>query len=113
MPIVRTAVARAKSPPPPLSETRDANPNVDRVFLHLPFHPESPPSRMVQRAWKQNVSRPIWKRKLRDVKNHVGGKVGVDRLTVAYHRDHNLGNLLSYRDLSKRKGPTVSSILWG
>lgn len=110
MPIVRTAVARAKSPPPPV-ETTTTNPNIDRVFLHLPFHPESPPSRVVQRAWKQHVSRPIWRRKLRDVKNHVGRKVGVDRLTVAYHRDLNLGNLLSYRDLSKRKGPTVSSII--
>ena len=113
VPIVRSAYAKHAAPkqdPPP--EPQDTPPP-PRIFVHLPFHPDNPPSSSVQRAWKRNVSRPPFARRLRSVKNKHGIPIGVDRMTVAYHRSHNLGNLLSYRDLSKRKGPSVSSLIDG
>ena len=111
-PVVRAALEKIKTPPPtPVDENDDEEEEEKRVFLHLPFHPDNPPSRSVQREWKLRVSRPPFSRRLRSLKNHAGKPLNLDRLTVAYHRSHNLGNLLSYRDLERRSGPTVSSLI--
>ena len=108
-----TDTAADVTPQSPPREAPDPDPKQDeqRLFLHLPFHPDNPPSRCVQRAWKRHVSRPPFSRKFREIRNHKGVPLGFDRLTVAYHRSHNLGNLLSYRDLQKRNGPSVSSLI--
>ena len=82
-----------------------------RIFLHLPYHPDNPPSRQVQREWKRRVSQPKFGPKLKDFRTHHDAKMMTERLVIAYHRSHNLGNLLSYRDISKRSGPTVSSFI--
>ena len=38
-----------------------------------------------------------------------GKDIGVNKLTVAYNRPLNLGNILSYRNIDKLTGPPVSS----
>ena len=112
LPLVNAAIAKVRYK---ASQSTDVTaPDADaerRIFFHLPYHPDNPRSSVVQREWKSRVSRPPFCRKFRDIRNHKGVPIGIERLTVAYHRSHNLGNLLSYRDLRKRNGPSVSSII--
>ena len=82
-----------------------------RVFYHLPYHPDNPPSSTIQRLWRKHVSHPIGQIPLNYLKNHEGYPVPIKQLTVCYSRAPNLGNLLSYRKIDKRKGPKVSSLL--
>ena len=113
LPIVNNAIskmtARLEHQNQP-SKQPDDDPK-KRLFFHLTFHPDNPPSTAIQQAWKTKVSKPPFSRRLKDVRNHEGKRIGLERLTVAYHRSHNLGNLLSYRDLRKRNGPSVSSLI--
>lgn len=109
LPIVRSALDKIRAPA--IEDASENEHNKNRIFFHVPFHPDNPPSRSIQRAWKTKVGSPPFCRKLRHVKNHLGQPIGIDRLTVAYHRSHNLGNLLSYRNLERRSGPTVSSLI--
>jgi hypothetical protein len=80
------------------------------VFLHLTYHPGDPPSSAIQQAWKETVSHPPNKTPLVDLRNYQRQKSNMSRLTVAYSRPHNLGNLLSYRKLSTN-GPPASSYM--
>ena len=119
LPILHVAITRARAiasaagaGTAPESEP-DPNTDATRVFLHLPYHPDCPQSRDVQRAWKQRVSHPKQMRRMKNITNHMNIPIGIERLTVAYHRSHNLGNLLSYCDMKKRNGPAVLSYFNG
>ena len=75
------------------------------VYYHLPFHPQNPPSSEIQRQWRRHVWSPpqsCWR---------FDQLAPISRMIVCYHRPPNLGNLLSYRKLCKRKGLKVSSYL--
>ena len=114
MPVVRSALDKIHAPPPTetgIIDLSSAKDDEKRVFFHIPYHPDNPPSSAIQRAWKSKVSRPPFCRRLKTLRNHAGHQINLDRLTVAYHRSHNLGNLLSYRNLERRGGPTVSSLI--
>ena len=111
--IVRAACAKHYAPKQDTSQRQQDPTAPPRIFLHLPFHPNAPSSSNIQRAWKQKVGNSPFVRRLHDVKNKLGKPIGVDRMTVAYHRRHNLGNLLTYRDLSKRNGPPALSLIDG
>ena len=52
---------------------------------------------------------PPYERHLSQVKNTDGHKIGLRKLTVAYSRPLNLGNILSYRKIDSDSGPQVSS----
>lgn len=82
-----------------------------RVFFHLEYHPNDPPSSVVQQYWRQNFLTPPSQRPLPLVRNHADHPVEVEQMTVAYSRPPNLGNLLSYRRIDKLNGPKVSSFL--
>ena len=82
-----------------------------RVFLHLPYHPANPSSQTIQKHWHERVARPKGQSPFRSLTNDQGYDILIDRLTVAWHRPPNLGNLLSYRKLSKRTGLKVSSYI--
>ena len=82
-----------------------------RVFLHLPYHPANPSSQTIQKHWHERVARPKGQPPFRSLTNDQGYDILIDRLTVAWHRPPNLGNLLSYRKLSKRTGLKVSSYI--
>ena len=82
-----------------------------RLFFHLPFHPQLPPSAEIQRLWRQHISTPPGEPALHHLKNAEGYPIPVKQLIVAYRRDLNLGNVLSYRRLCQRKGPKVLSYL--
>ena len=82
-----------------------------RVFLHLPFHPNDPSSQEVQRLWRDFVSHPPGEAPLSTVPNDQGYPIPIDKLTIAYHRAPNFGNLFSVRKIQKQPGPRVSSFL--
>jgi hypothetical protein len=84
-----------------------------RVFLHLPYHPRDPSSKVVQNLWRTHVMFPANERPLNMVTNHRDERIPIDRLTIAYHRAPNFGNLFSVRKIQKTPGPSVSSFLNG
>ena len=83
----------------------------NRVFLHLKYHPCDPPSPILQELWRRCVLHPPGKPHLTCLQNQFGERITTSRLIVAYGRHRNIGNLLSYRNISKRPGPKVSSYL--
>jgi len=85
----------------------------ERVFFHLPFHPQNPSSGVIQRLWRDHILSPPGKASLNLLKNWGNYPVLVKKLTVAYHRNLNLANLLSYRNLTKHTGLKASSYLPG
>ena len=102
------AITRAKSYDGPITDD-DADHN--RIILHLLFHPNDPASFRIQAAWQTHLAKPQWKMPLEHMKNpKTKEKCNIKRMTMAYKRPMNLGNLLSHRDLAT--GPPVSSYLY-
>ena len=83
----------------------------NKIFLHLKYHPCDPPSPVLQRLWRRCVLHPPGKPHLTCLQNQFGERLPINRLVIAYGRHQNIGNLLSYRNISKRPGPKVSSFL--
>jgi len=82
-----------------------------RVFFHLPYHPNNPPSSKIQKLWRDIVFEPRGKTPLNLLTNLGGHPIPIDQLTICYSRAPNLGNLLSYRKIGSRKGSKVSSFI--
>jgi len=82
-----------------------------RLYLHLEFHPQNPSSAKIQQLFNDTVLNPPGKKQLNEVDGGFGHKVPIDAMTIAYHRAPNLGDMFSYRDISKRNGPPVSSYM--
>jgi hypothetical protein len=82
-----------------------------RIFLHIPYHPQNPSSRYVQRLWRDLVFSPPGEKELTKLTNWEGHHVPIKRLIVAYHRNPNLANLNSYRKLTTRTGLKPSSFI--
>ena len=80
----------------------------DQIFLHLPFHPSNPNSAAIQKIWRETIASPLEKPELKDLKNHWGHKIAISKLTVAYSRGPNRGNLLSCRKLKTDRGENSS-----
>ena len=76
----------------------------DNTFLHLQFHPANPPSTDIQRMWRLHVLTPPSKPPLYHLRNCDGSTINIKRLTIAYSRAQNLGNILSCRVLRARIG---------
>jgi hypothetical protein len=83
----------------------------ERVFLHIPFHPQNPPSKRIQRLWRELIYSPQGEKIFTDLKNASGCRVPIKRLIVAYSRNPNIANLTSYRILSKRTGLKASTFI--
>ncbi len=69
------------------------------VFFHLKYHPANPPASMIQRMWRSHVLTPHRATPLYHLRNKDGCRVNIRKLTIAYNRAPNLGNLLSCRKL--------------
>ena len=82
-----------------------------RVFLHLTYHPANPSSKAIQKLWAERVANPPGQPPFSCLTNGSGYNIPVERLTIAWHRTPNLGNLLSYRKLHNRTGLKVSSFI--
>ena len=79
------------------------------LYLHIEYHPQNPPSHEIQQLFANTVLHPPGKRPFNQIDVYGREKVPVDAMTIAYHRAHNIGDILSYRDVSKKFGPPVSS----
>lgn len=111
-PLFAKATARAKAYEGPRRHAPEPTHNAAedmRIFYHLQYHPDDPPSSALQRSWKRYVAQPPFSPPLRALLNHEGYPIGLERMIVAYKRPPNLGNLLSYRQLPTDSGPPVSS----
>ena len=71
----------------------------DSTFLHLQYHPANPPSSTIQDIWRKTVLTPLMKPPLYHLRNRDGHLIDIKRLTIAYSRAPNLGNILSCRIL--------------
>ena len=85
-----------------------ANQDNKSVFFHLTFHP-SHPNKEIKQAWKSLVANPTGKKPLKNLITSSGFPLPVNRFIMCYHKAKHLNSLLSYRKLSNRKGPKVSS----
>ncbi len=83
----------------------------ERVFFHLLFHPQNPSSGAIQRLWQDLLLSPPGEERFNLQKNWCNYPVPVKNLTVAYHQNPNLANLLSYRNLIKCTGLEASLFL--
>ena len=81
-----------------------------QVYFHLQFHPDDPPSRKIQKLWRDHVSEPAGDSPLSKMKNKMGEEVDIRKLIVAYSRPLNLGNRFSVRNIHGR-GKDVSKFL--
>ncbi len=68
----------------------------NQIFLHLPFHPQNPPSFKLQSAFREHVLAPRYKHPLPTVRNRSQHPINVGRMVIAYSRPRNTGDLLSY-----------------
>ena len=71
------------------------------TFYHVQYHPDAPTSSTLQRHWKNEFSKPCFKKPFSKIRNLKGIKTGISRMIVAYNRPPNLGNILSCKNLSK------------
>jgi hypothetical protein len=67
----------------------------ERIFLHLPYHPQNPSSGFIQSLWQNLIFLPPGQEELTKMTNHEGHHIPIKRLIVAYHRNPNLANLNS------------------
>jgi hypothetical protein len=76
----------------------------ERIFFHIPYHPQNPSSGIVQHLWQDLLHLPPGKECLNQLRNWEGHRVPIKHLFVAYHCNPNLANLNSYRKLSSQTG---------
>ena len=82
-----------------------------RLYFHMEYHPQNPPARQIQQAFSKHFLHPPGEKHINEVENGNGWKIPIDSLIIANHRAKNLGDLFTYRDISKKHGPPVSSYL--
>ena len=80
-----------------------------RLYLHVEYHPQNPPAQVIQQLFNETVLHPPGKEALNEMEGSFGHNIPIDAMIIANHRAPNLGDTFSYRDISKRKGPPVSS----
>ena len=107
-PLFNKAIARAQRYSRPTNRATNDN---NTVILHLPFHPNDPPSHKIQQAWCDTIASPKYHMPLPQMRNPKSReKCNIDRMIIAYRRPMNLGNLLSHRNLNTTQtAPPVSS----
>jgi hypothetical protein len=102
-------ISRNHPNPNPIDQQQPTTPQ-QRVFLHLPYHPDNPPAHTIQSLWKTHVAEPPTQPKLSEMENNHQAPIPIRQLTIAYHRPPNLRNLLSIRTIHGR-GRDVSTFL--
>ena len=107
-PLFNKAIACAKRYSGPTNRATNDN---NTVILHLPFHPNDPPSHQIQQAWRDTIASPRYHMPLPQMRYPKSrGKCNIDRMIIAYRRPMNLGNLLLHRNLNTNPtAPPVSS----
>ena len=76
---------------------RQSNEANDTIFFHVPYHPKDPVSWQIQRIFRSTFL------------NKEKPTAEFSRLTIAYSRPKNLGEMLSYCRIEAFDCPPVSS----
>jgi hypothetical protein len=84
---------------PEANATQDKSNYRSQLFFHLPYHPSNPSSTIIQKIWRDTVASPHGLPELIQLKNRSGFDIPIEKLTIAYSRAPNLGNILSCRKL--------------
>ena len=79
-----------------------------RLYLHIEYHPQNSPPHQIQKIFNETMLNPPGKMKLNELDAGLGELVPIDAMIIANHRAKNLGDMLSYRDISNRNGPPAS-----
>jgi hypothetical protein len=82
-----------------------------RFFLHLPYNPQDPPSKVFQHVFRNTLLTPSGEIVLPAMHNNFGAKIKTNRMIVAYHRPPNLKNLLFPHRFASRFDCTPSTVL--
>ena len=106
-PLFDEGIERQSNPP----EKKTGTDISDALILHLPYHPDDPPSRSIQRAFKQCILEPPNSIPLSKFPAKSRYPMRTDRLIIAYHKNKSLKNLLSPRRFDKTSGPNASAYL--
>jgi hypothetical protein len=107
LPIFRKAAERIRTPI--IRQEQGEEEHEPHILFHVQYHPNGPTSYEIQRAWRETISCPDQCRTLASYRSHEGTPIALQRMIVCYSRPHNLGNLLSYRNINTGTGPPVSS----
>ena len=78
-----------------------------RLYLHVEFHPQNPTSSEIQQAFHECMLQPPGKKRLNEIEV-FGEKVPIDAMIIAYHRAKKLGDIFSYRDISRKTQPPTN-----
>jgi hypothetical protein len=76
----------------------------ERILFHIPYHPQNPPSCLIQHLWRDLLHLPPGKESLNQLRNWGGHRVPIKHIIVAYHRNPNLANLNFYQKLTTHTG---------
>jgi hypothetical protein len=118
-PIFLKAIKKVTDPVPiPISMNPIGNPyetpggeEEERFFLHMPYHPSDPSSKVLQRAFRETLLHPPGEPALPTLRNENGFPIRISRLTIAYHRQRNIRNVLFSRRFREVPGAPISSFL--
>eukprot|EP00957_Ditylum_brightwellii_P182404 13895187-Ditylum_brightwellii.AAC.1 len=69
------------------------------------YHPDNAPSYKFQQAWRKKIGHPKFRHPLTSLRNHVGFRLDIGRMVVAYSRPLDLGNIHSYRRVDAHIDP--------
>ena len=75
------------------------DPDENRLFIHIKYHPDDVPRQRVQQLYQQHCGE-LFER-----------EIGIKRPTIAYSRPKNLGDLITKAKLHQAPGQTSSTIL--
>ena len=113
-PIFEKAIANARRFMATSQQHRDENKEKQmenacrRLYLHIEFHPQNPTSSEIQQAFHECMFQPTGKKKLNEIEVFEE-KVPIDAMIIAYHRAKNLGDIFSYRDISRKIRPPTNA----
>ena len=82
-----------------------------RLYLHVEYHPRNPTPESIQQLFQTaTVLKPPGQKNANEIPC-MGAMMPLDSLVIAQHRAPNLGERLSYRDISRKHAPPASSFL--
>ena len=82
-----------------------------RLYFHVEYHPQNPSAHQIQQSFHDNFLHPPGEKHVNEIENGNRCKIPISSLIIANHRAKNLGDLFTYRDISKKHGPPVSTYM--
>ncbi|KAL3774513.1 hypothetical protein ACHAWO_012222 [Cyclotella atomus] len=91
--------SKAHTPTAQPTLNQDLQTDVNRLFIHIEYHPEDIPRKRVQALYQLHLGEVL------------NDELGIERPTIAYSRPKNIGDLITKAKLHQAPGQTSSIIL--